>query len=105
MKKLFSKIMDAFEDHQNEKCQKCPCGWSDGMYSECGCYLEEGRLGEGIRKLQQKLGDGGFGGCLIPLPIIKLYVECTWGRQQRKYEKRARQELAKQMESLEDEEV
>ncbi len=34
------------EEHQNKKCLKCPYYWSDGVYSENGCYIDEGRLGK-----------------------------------------------------------
>lgn len=59
------------EKHQNKKCLKCPHYWSDGMLSECGCYIEEGRLGERWQKLNEILRSDEYSGCFIPSFILK----------------------------------
>lgn len=69
-----SKFTDWLEEHQDEKCRKCPMFWSDGMYSECGCYIQEEHYGKFLAKLQEKLESGEYGGCFIPMPIIKLAI-------------------------------
>lgn len=87
MKYIISKIQLSFEKHQCKKCEKCPCYWSDGMFSENGCYVDEGKCGDFLYNLQQKLGDCEYGGCLIPLPLIKAVSHFQWKREQRKFKK------------------
>ena len=65
-------MLKALEEHQNKKCLKCPYHWSDGMYSEHGCYIEEGRLGTHWQKLSEMLRRDEYSGCFIPLFIIKI---------------------------------
>lgn len=59
------------EKHQNKKCLKCHYHWSDGMYSECGCYIEEGKLGERWQKLNEMLRSDEYSGCFIPSFILE----------------------------------
>lgn len=68
-------MLEALEEHQNKKCLKCPYHWSDGMYSEHGCYIEEGRLGTLWQKLTEMLRRDEYSGCFIPSFVLKvLYV-------------------------------
>lgn len=67
------KIRDLIENHQCRKCEKCPCHWSDGYFSEEGCYLDEGRACKVLLKFFTKLFFlNDFSGCFIPLFIIKM---------------------------------
>lgn len=65
-------MLKALEKHQEKKCLECPYHWSDGMYSEHGCYIEEGRLGTIWQKLSEMLRRDEYSGCFIPLFIIKI---------------------------------
>lgn len=68
---VLKRIEKLIENHQCKKCEKCPCYWSDGLYSETGCYIDEGRACKILRKLFRfTLND--FSGCFIPLFIIKM---------------------------------
>lgn len=65
-------MLKALEKHQNKKCLKCPYHWSDGMYSEHGCYIEEGRLGKLWQKLTELLHIAEYSGCFIPSFILEI---------------------------------
>lgn len=69
------KFTEWLEKHQDNKCRKCPMYWSDGWYGEQDCYIAEGRYGKFLERLQEKLGDCGYGGCFIPMFVIKLVVK------------------------------
>lgn len=67
-------MIKLLEKHQNKKCLECPYHWSDGMYSEHGCYIEEGRLGKFWQRLTEMLHRDEYSGCFIPLFIIKIVL-------------------------------
>lgn len=82
-------MIKLLEKHQNKKCLKCPYHWSDGMYSEHGCYIEEGRLGTLWQKLTETLRRDEYSGCFIPSFVLKvLYtiqdMKCRWRFEKKK---------------------
>lgn len=85
---MFEKLEELIEKHQCKKCEKCPCYWSDGLYSEKGCYLDEGKACKVLLKLFKKsfLLDN-FSSCFIPLFIIKMVCKFEDWQFKRKYGK------------------
>lgn len=65
-------MLKVLEEHQNKKCLNCPYHWSDGMYSEQGCYIEEGRLGMFWQNLTEVLYKSEYSGCFIPSLVLKV---------------------------------
>lgn len=65
-------MIEALEKHQNKKCLKCPYHWSDGMYSEHGCYIETGMLGKFWQRLIEMLHRDEYSGCFIPSFVLKV---------------------------------
>lgn len=81
------EMLKALEEHQNKKCLKCPYHWSDGMYSEHGCYIEEGRLGMHWQKLNEMLRRDEYSGCFIPSFVLKVLYIIQDIKNRRKFKK------------------
>lgn len=85
---IFEKMEEVIEKHQCRKCEKCPCHWFDGFYSEQGCCIDEGRACKILLKFFKKsFLLNNFSGCFIPLPIIKLVCKVEDWQIKRKYKK------------------
>ena len=79
-----------------EESLECPYHWSDGMYSEHGCYIEEGRLGTIWQKLSEMLRRDEYSGCFIPSFVLKALYIIQDMKNRRRYEKYLKEKEVKE---------
>lgn len=62
------------------------------MYSEHGCYIEEGRLGTLWQKLTEMLRRDEYSGCFIPSFVLKVLYVIQDMKDRWRFEKRSKNE-------------
>nr|DAP93808.1 MAG TPA: hypothetical protein [Caudoviricetes sp.] len=95
-------MIKALEKHQNKKCLECPYHWSDGMYSEHGCYIEEGRLGKFWQRLTEMLCRAEYSGCFIPSFVLKALYIIQDIKNRRRYEKYLKEKMIMELKIADD---
>lgn len=72
------------------------------MYSEHGCYIEEGRLGKFWQRLTEMLCRAEYSGCFIPSFVLKALYIIQDIKNRRRYEKYLKEKMIMELKIADD---